>query len=176
MNAHTDWSRAGRDAGDTLAVLVVGRAGDRPAGRHVGRLEDLRVRPRQVGPQPEVDEVHRPARRRGEGVHRLAGPEGDGGRRPDGRVVHLAGVGVDAARQVDRHHRHPLPRRRGEQPGPRLAHRAASGKSGEAFARHWAGGKSQPGQRRTFGSQAFDPPEALFGRGLSFSESSSQAK
>ncbi len=58
--------------------------------------------------QPDVDQVHGAARRRGrvDQVRDLVGAERDGQVRDDVVAVQLAGVDVDAARGVDRDHRY----------------------------------------------------------------------
>jgi len=98
---------AGQQAEHAPAVLV--RFGSW-AGQQRADVVPLRGRGvrlvRQVRRQADIDQFHgaRVARARVDQQPGLERPEGHGDVGPDGGAVHGPGVGVDAARQVDRDH------------------------------------------------------------------------
>ena len=142
--------RTGRDAGDALGVLVVGRAGHRPARRHV------RARPRTTacgsgssGPSPMSTRCTGPQRCAASTCTGLQRAEGDGRGGGDGGPVDGPGVGVDAAGRVDGQHRDPGALRDGDELGRGGAQRPAAGEADDAVehevrARHRGGCRRDP--------------------------------
>ena len=148
--------RAGRDTRDALGVLVVGRAGHRPARRHVGLAEDERVRLRQLRAEPDVDQVHRAAAVRASTCTGLQRAEGDGRGGRDRGAVDGAGVGVHAAGRVHGQHRHPAAVRGVDQLG-RGAGAAARGRRGRRR-RPAPGPRVRPRRRRPVPAATLRPP------------------
>ena len=148
--------RSGRHPRDALGVLVVGRAGHRPARRHVRLAEDDRVRVRQLRTETDVDQLHGTAPVRGQHVHGLQRAEGDRRGSRDGGAVDGAGVGVDAAGRVDGQHRDRAgaPRRR---PARRPRDAAARGRRGRRC-RRARGPHARPRRRRRARPRRPGPP------------------